>query len=61
MKPATAATVVFLSLISVGHLLRIAYRVEIVANGFTVPIWMSLVACLVTAALAGWLWREQRR
>jgi len=61
MKPASLVTVVFLAFVSVAHLLRVIYRVEIVASGVTVPIWASVLACLATAALAGWLWREQRR
>jgi hypothetical protein len=61
MKPASVVTVIFLAFISVAHLLRVIYRVEIVAGGVTVPIWTSVLACLATAALAGWLWREQRR
>lgn len=61
MKPASAVTVIFLAIVSVAHLLRVIYHVEIVAGGVTVPIWMSVLACLATAALAGWLWRERRR
>ena len=61
MKPASVVCVIFLALVSVAHLLRVVYRAEIVAAGVTVPIWMSVLACLFTAALAGWLWREQKR
>jgi hypothetical protein len=61
MKPAALLTVIFLSLISLAHLIRLLYRVEIVAGEVTVPMWPSVAACLVTAGLAGWLWREQKR
>jgi hypothetical protein len=61
MKPAVRVTMVLLSLLCVAHLLRLLYRVEVVAGGVTVPLWLSAVACLATAALAGWLWREQSR
>ena len=61
MKPASFVCVTFLALVCVAHLLRVIYRVEIVAGGRSIPIWMSVLACLFTAALAGWLWREQRR
>jgi hypothetical protein len=60
MKPASLVTVIFLTFVCVAHLLRVIYRVEIVAGGKSIPIWMSVLACLFTAALAGWLWREQR-
>jgi len=61
MKPASLVTVIFLTFVCVAHLLRVIYRVEIVAGGKSIPIWMSVLACLFTAALAGWLWKEQRR
>ena len=61
MKPAALVSFVFLSLVCLAHLLRLLYRVQIVANGVAVPMWMSVLACLFTAALAGWIWREQRR
>ena len=61
MKPASLVTVIFLAFVSIAHLLRVIYRVEIVAGGVSIPIWMSVLACLATAALAGCLWREQRR
>jgi hypothetical protein len=61
MKPATLLTVVFLVMVCVAHLLRLLYRVEIVAGGVAIPQWASAAASLVTAALAGWLWRERRR
>jgi len=60
MKPAAGVSVLFFCLVCALHLLRLVYRVEIVAGGATIPMWPSVVASLVTAALAGWLWREQR-
>ena len=59
MRPAALLTVIFLSVVSLAHLLRLLYRVEVVAGGVTVPMWPSVAACLITAGLAGWLWREQ--
>jgi hypothetical protein len=61
MKPAAGLSVLLLSLVSVAHLLRLLYRVEIVAGGRAIPMWASVPGALVSAALAGWLWREQRR
>ena len=61
MKPATLITTIFLALISIAHLVRFALGIEVIAGGVTVPMWLSLVACLVTGALAIFLWREHRR
>jgi hypothetical protein len=61
MRPATRIAIVLLALIAVGHLLRILLHVGIVVAGrYVVPMWVSAVACLVTGALAGWMWREAR-
>jgi hypothetical protein len=61
MKPAATLTVAFLSIVCLAHLVRLLYRVEIVAGGVNIPLWASAAASIATAALAGWLWREQRR
>lgn len=57
-KPATFAAIVFLSIIALGHLLRLVFHVKIIADGFVVPLWGSAIACIVAALLAAMLWRE---
>jgi hypothetical protein len=59
MKPATTVAVILLMLIAIAHLIRLALRVEIVANGMVVPMWASALAGIVTAALAALVWREK--
>ena len=61
MKPITSLVVVFLALIAVLHVLRLALQWSLVINGMAVPMWASAVAALITAALAVMLWRESRR
>lgn len=61
MKPATIITVMFLLLISIVHLLRLVFQVKVTANSFEIPMWMSIPACIVTAALAIWLWMENKK
>jgi uncharacterized membrane protein len=58
MKPAKTITVIFLLLVSMAHLLRLIFQVKVMANTVGIPMWMSAVACIVTAVLAAWLWRE---
>jgi hypothetical protein len=60
-KPVSLIATLFLALISLGHLLRVLFRVEVTAGIVVVPIWMSVVACLATGILAILLWRETQR
>ena len=61
MKPATTVTVIFLLIVSIVHLLRLILQVKVTTNLFEVPMWMSVTACIVTAGLAIWLWKENKK
>ena len=61
MKPATMISTLFLAILAVAHLLRLALRVEITVGGVLVPLWLSVIACVVPAGLAVGLWRENRK
>lgn len=61
MKPATTVVTILLVGISAAHLARIISRVDIVVSGVQVPTWVSIFGCIVPAALALLLWRENRR
>ena len=61
MKLARPLAVIVLSLIAFGHLFRIVFHVEARVDGFDVPMWMSLVACLFMGGLAAMLSLENRR
>ncbi len=58
MRPATTVATAFLSIVAVAHLLRVIFHVEVVAAGWTIPIWMSVVAIFFTGGLAIALARE---
>ena len=60
MKPATMISTLFLAVVAVGHLLRLVLGVEIRVGGILVPLWVSVIACVVPAGLAVALWRENR-
>ena len=49
------------ALICLGHLLRLVGRVEVTIAGYTVPMWLSLVAAVFSAGLAAWMWILSRR
>ena len=60
MKPFTTVTVVVLSLISLVQLTRVALGWAVTIDGVAIPLWASVIACVVSAALAFMLWRESR-
>jgi len=61
MKPSTIIAVIFLLLVSIAHLLRLIFQLKVTANAVEIPMWMSIPACIVTAALAIWLWLENKK
>jgi hypothetical protein len=61
MKPVTTIVAILLMAISIAHLLRLILQVNIVANGVNIPIWLSILGCIIPAVLAFMLWRENRK
>jgi hypothetical protein len=57
-KPFTTATVVVLAVVAVAHALRLIFGSSITIGGAEVPMWISVVALVVAAALAVGTWRE---
>ncbi|MBA4378817.1 MAG: hypothetical protein C0395_09250 [Gemmatimonas sp.] len=60
MKPAVVVSAVFLMLVAFLHLLRLVFAVGITVGGTAVPMWASVLACVVPGGLAVWLWRSRR-
>ena len=58
MKPFKTIAVVFLSLLALLQLARVALGWAVTVNGFAVPIWASVVAFFVAGTLALMLHRE---
>ena len=61
MRASTIVAVIFLFLVSLAHLLRLIFQVQILANTYEISMWMSLAAFIFTAALAIWLWMDNRK
>jgi membrane protein implicated in regulation of membrane protease activity len=61
VKASTIITAIFLLLVSVGHLLRLIYGVQITANAVDVPMWVSTPTFIITAGLAIWLLADNRK
>jgi len=60
MKPFTTIAIVIFSFIAVAQLLRFLLRVEVMANGISIPLWPSALAAVIFGGLAYMLWRENR-
>jgi hypothetical protein len=60
MKPFTTVAVVVFSLVALLQLLRVVLAWEITVNGFLIPLWASVIACVIAATLAFMLSREAR-
>jgi hypothetical protein len=60
MRPAALVAVIFLGLVALLHIIRLALQVEVVVGGVSIPAWPSVFAVLGPGALAIWLWRERR-
>ena len=58
MKIFTTVAVVVFSLVALLQLLRVALGWEVTVNGILIPLWASVIACVVAATLAVMLWRE---
>ena len=53
------ASIVF-GVLAVVQLLRLALRPEVLVNGTVIPLWPSIIAVIVLAALCAWLWALTR-
>jgi len=60
MKPVTRIVTFLLAAISVQHLLRLIFRWDVIVNGITIRLWLSIFGCIVPAALAVMLWLENK-
>jgi hypothetical protein len=60
MKPFTTATLVILVLVAIVHALRLLLGWSVIVNGSDIPMWVSVVALVITVGLAVGLWRETR-
>jgi hypothetical protein len=60
MKPSIIVAAIFLLIVSAVHLLRLIFQIKVTMADAVIPMWMSAAACVATAVLAIWLWRENR-
>ncbi len=61
MRPWTKLAAAIFALISLLHLLRLVFRVPVFVDGIAIPVWISVLGCLVSGTLAAMVWRESGR
>jgi len=60
LRSGTVTAAVLFSVMAIAQLVRFLLDVKVVANGVSIPTWPSIVAFIVFAVMATWLWRERR-
>jgi len=58
MKPFTTAALVIFALVAILHPLRMLFGWSVTLNGTDIPMWVSVIAFVISAGLAVGLWRE---
>lgn len=58
MKPGILVAFAFLIFVSLGHLVRLVFRIPIAIGSVVVPMWPSVLAVPLFAGLALLMWRE---
>ena len=53
------ASIMF-GLMSLAQLGRLIIRPEVLVNGYLMPFWPSVLACIVLGAMSIWLWKLAR-
>jgi len=61
VKPATHLASILLAAVSLAHLLRALFGVQVTLADWVIPMWVSWVAFVVAGGVAVMLWREARR
>jgi len=61
MKPVTMIASIIFMLVCIAHVVRLILKVDITANGFHIPLWISIFGCIVTGVLSVLLWIEARQ
>lgn len=61
MKPLITIVTILLMGVSVAHLVRFIYQIEMTVGGFHIPIWVSIFGFMIPLVLALLLWRENRK
>jgi hypothetical protein len=59
MKLGSRLAIALFSLVAVIHLLRLVFAIPVSIGSTVIPMWPSVLATIVPAAVAFMLWRER--
>jgi hypothetical protein len=59
-RPASFVASILFLLMAVAQFVRFILDIPVTAAGLEIPVWPSVVAAVILAALAVWLFREQK-
>ncbi|MCH7806873.1 MAG: hypothetical protein IH995_06985 [Proteobacteria bacterium] len=60
MKPATKIVMALLSLVAIGHVLRLFFGWELIVGGWVAPMWVSFLGVAIPGGLAFLMYREHQ-
>ena len=61
MKPVSTIVVVVFALVAVVHLMRIIQGWEVIVNGITMPLWVSIVEAIIAGGLGNFAGQTPER
>lgn len=54
------ASLIF-ALFTLGHVVRLVRQAQVTVGATQIPMWVSVVALIIAAALSIWMWRLSSR
>lgn len=60
MKPFSKIASVLLALVALLHLARVILKMDLIVSNYNVPMWVSIVGCIIPLILSIGLWRESK-
>ncbi len=60
-RPASLVAAILFIVMAIAQLCRVILGVNVVAAGTEIPVWPSVIAAVVLAALAIWLLKERSK
>lgn len=58
IKTGAKLAIILFTVVSIAHLLRLIYSVDVTVGGWDAPQWISLLGFVVPGLIAYMLWRE---